>query len=160
MFPWNWKMPFGKQNEHSIGGSFSPEHFQKYVDQMMNQMFPPQIKEMMSNPSSWSHRFNQHQGAADYSASPFSEKVFETHDDVFIRLTIEDKSWLHQMKISYTRNQCMIMDAPAEGDTWTIPLPSLVRKKGAKTVFKDNILEIKLPKSVEWQETEIELPPY
>ncbi|MET3695979.1 hypothetical protein SAMN05877753_102489 [Bacillus oleivorans] len=158
MFPWNWKMPFGKQNENAIGGPFSPEQFQKYVDQMMNQMFPPQFKEIMNNPASWNNR--PYQGTSNPSLSPFSEKVFETHEDVFVRLTIEDKSWLDKMKISYTRNQCMITDAPEEGDTWMIHLPSLVRKKGAKTVFKDNILEIKLPKSVEWQETEIELPPY
>ena len=158
MFPWNWKMPFGKENANNIGGPFSSEQFQKYVDQMMKQMFPPQFKEFMNNPASWSKASNQ--GAADSSISPFSEKVFETHDDVYIRLTIEDRSWLHKMKISYTRHQCIIMDAPEEGDSWTIPLPALVRKKGAKTIFKNDILEIKLPKSVEWQETEIELPPY
>lgn len=158
MFPWNWRVPFGGQQDgKNSGGPFQPEQFQKYVDQMMKQMFPPEYKQMMNNPTSWNPS-----GATPEprTSSPFEESVFETHQDVYIRLKISDHSWLKTLKISYTRNQCMITDLPEEGDQWHIQLPAIVKKKGAQAIFKNDILEIKIPKSLEWQETEIELPPF
>ncbi|GAA0336415.1 spore germination protein GerT [Bacillus carboniphilus] len=160
MFPWSWKSPFSSNQEkenQSGGGPFPSGQFQKYMDQMMNQMFPPQFKHMMNSPGAWA---GSNQNAPTKGSSPFQETVFETHDDVYVRLSIGETDWLHNMKVSYNRHQCIITDSPEEGESWTIQLPAIVKKKGARALYKDGILEIKIPKSMEWQETEIELPPF
>ncbi|WP_027409034.1 Hsp20/alpha crystallin family protein [Anoxybacteroides tepidamans] len=84
--------------------------------------------------------------------------VFETHDDIYVKIPLSSSSMLDTMKIFYTSNQLIIEGIPSPDDRHTITLPSLVKKRGASTSYKEGVLQIKIPKRVDFQFTEIDVP--
>ncbi|MFC5733097.1 Hsp20/alpha crystallin family protein [Cytobacillus gottheilii] len=158
MFPWNL-FPFNKEMKNNFQDfkKMKPEEINKYVHNIMGNVFPQQSNGMPNfndifgglNPENAESKNNQ-------TSAKLNASVFDTHDDVYVKVFIEDKGWLHQMKLYHTSNQMIIEAIPAYEDKTTITLPAAVKRKGSKANYQDGILEIKLPKNAEAQFTEIE----
>lgn len=135
-----------------------PEEINNYIQNMMGQMFPEHLQKMMNEQES-KHFFTgkEKQSSQSQSTSSLPSSVFETHDFVYVRIQIKNEEWLKAMRIYYTSNQMIIEHIPEYDDKHTIILPALVKKKGTTAQVKDNILEIKIPKSVDMQYSEIDI---
>ncbi|PLR81612.1 Hsp20/alpha crystallin family protein [Bacillus sp. V33-4] len=155
MFPWNL-FPINKDMKNMMK-QVKPEEIEKHIEEMMSKMFPPNMQDMI-NPKEFASAVNPvPHDARKQSIVPLEEAVFETHDFVFVRIPIRNQEWLHNMKLSHTSNQMIVEHIPEDDDKHTITLPALVRKKGATAHHKDGILEIRIPKSVNMQFSEIDI---
>ena len=83
--------------------------------------------------------------------------IFETHEDIFVRIQIDSEEWLKELKVYHTSNLLIIEHIPAYPDKHSIPLPSLVKKKGSTAHYKDGILEIRIVKNIDMQYSEIDI---
>ncbi|MFS0637564.1 Hsp20/alpha crystallin family protein [Mesobacillus foraminis] len=152
MFPWNLHEGIKKRVEN-----MNPEEIDKYVQSMVAKMFPQNMEGVM-NPQEWLKGIQGLQPDPGQAESRLNASVFETHEFVFIRIPIKDDAWLKNMKILHTSNQAIIKNIPQSGEQHTIPLPAIVKKKGAIASHRDGILEIKLPRSFHTQISEINVP--
>lgn len=153
MFPWNL-FPFN-QDSKKMMQQMKPEEINNYIQKMMGQMIPEQMQKMM-NEQDLKHNFhNKAKQSPPTSTLPSS--VFETHDYVYVRVQIKNEEWLKVMRLYYTSNQMIIEHIPEYDDKHTIILPALVKKKGTTAQVKDSILEIKIPKNVDMQFSEIDI---
>jgi HSP20 family molecular chaperone IbpA len=156
MLPWNF-FPFSKKMNNQMG-QFDQNEIDKFVKQMMGQTMPAQMQEMMNN-QDWmkSSQKQSSEQASSTTGESLSYSVYDTHNHVFVRISIKEESWLKQLKLFHTSNQLMVEQIPNATDKHTITLPSIVRKKGTTTSYKDNILEVKIPKNIDMQYSEIEI---
>ncbi|MFD2445687.1 Hsp20/alpha crystallin family protein [Bacillus sp. CGMCC 1.16607] len=157
MFPWNFS-PFNKKMNNQMG-QIDQNEIEKFVQNMMGQMMPNNLQNMMKS-QDWMKTMNPQQNEGEVRKTsdqilPYS--VFETHNHVYIRIPIKQESWLKQMKLYHTSNQLIVEHVPDENEKINITLPTLVRKKGTTASYKDGILEIKIPKAIDMQYTEIEI---
>lgn len=153
MFPWNL-LPFD-QNTQKKFLEMKPDEIEKYVQQMVGKAFKPNMNSMLK-PEEWLRQMGKNTQDSD-SPSPIKAEIFETHDFVYIRLPIKDESWTKQMKLFYTSNQVIIEHIPELSDKHTLILPATVKRKGASATHRDGVLELKLPKSVDMQYSEIDI---
>lgn len=153
MFPWNL-FPFNLDSKKMMQ-QMKPEEINSYIQNMMGQMFPEHLQKMM-NEQNLKHSFTNKAKQSSQSTS-LPSSVFETHDFVYVRVQIKNEEWLKAMRLYYTSNQMIIEHIPEYDDKHTIILPALVKKKGTTAQVKDNILEIKIPKSVDMQYSEIDI---
>lgn len=156
MFPWNL-FPFNKEMKNMMQ-QMKPEEIEKYVKDMLSKMLPQNMQGMV-NPSDFLNKFHTGDSAAHASANPdqLQSSVFETHDHIFVRIPIIEEDWLKKMRLYHTSNQMIIEHIPNSNDKHTITLPALVKKKGATASHKDGMLEIKIPKSIDMQFSEIDV---
>jgi HSP20 family molecular chaperone IbpA len=160
MFPWNFS-PFNKKLNNQMG-QFDQKGIEKFVKDMMGQMMPSQMQGTM-NPQDWMNmgdKSQTNQESTNTSDQTLSYSVFETHHHVFIRIKIKDEEWLSKMRLYHTSNQLIVEHIPNEDDKLTITLPAIVKRKGTSANHKDGILEIKIPKNIDMQYSEIELTNY
>ncbi|WNS73867.1 Hsp20/alpha crystallin family protein [Bacillus sp. DTU_2020_1000418_1_SI_GHA_SEK_038] len=153
MFPWS-SFPFNKDMKNMMK-QMKPDEVNKYVQSIMDQMMPQQMQGMM-NPQNIMPGFNNGNGQSQ-KLNSLPSSVFETHDDVFVRIPIKNEQWLKDMRIYHTSNQIIIEHIPEHEDKHTIILPALVRKKGATALYKDGTLELKIPKNIDMQYSEIDV---
>ncbi|MFO1444766.1 Hsp20/alpha crystallin family protein [Bacillus sp. Bva_UNVM-123] len=150
MFPWS-RFPFNKDMKKMME-QIKPEEINHYIQNMMGQMLPEQMQKIMNN-----QNFN---GKAEQFSPPpsaFPASVFETHENVYVRLEIKDEEWLKNMRLFHTSNQMIIEHIPKFEDKHTITLPALVKRKGTTAHVKDGILEIRIPKNIDMQYSEIDI---
>ncbi|MGE8206411.1 Hsp20/alpha crystallin family protein [Heyndrickxia sp. NPDC080065] len=179
MFPFNM-FPFN--NKNNLMKQMNPQDIEKMVQNMISQFVPggewqggfnPQ--EMMGRATSMfqngdqtqqnqtsTETQQQTQSTTENQKQPststsFDVSVFETFDDIYVRIPIKDESWLKQVKIFHTSNQAIIENIPEQGQRHVITLPSLIKKKGTLAQYKDEILEIKMNKNVDMQYTEVDV---
>ncbi len=170
MFPWNL-FPFNKQTREQFDQMkhMDPNSINEYIQDMMKNMFPNGVEGMM-NPNDvvkgsqgLMNGFNMNQKQADKKESTqhhnnsVQVQVFETHEDVYIRLPINGEDWIQSLKIYHTSNKAIIENIPEHGERHEITLPSLVKKKGAQAHVKDGILEVKIPRSTDLQFSEVDV---
>lgn len=156
MFPWNFS-PFNKKTNNPMG-QLNPNDIEKFVKDMMGQMMSSQMQGMMNSQDWMKTATNQQTNReANNNGETLSYSVFDTHNHVFVRISIKDESWLTQLKLYHTSNQLIVEHIPNKQDKLTITLPAIVRKKGTTTTYKDAILEIKIPKNIDMQYSEIEI---
>lgn len=134
-----------------------PDEIEKYVQTIMNQVFPQQMQGMMPSQNFMPGFNNQQDTRPSQQSSSLPSSVFETHNDVFIRIPIKNDQWLKDMRIYHTSNQMIIEHIPQQEDKHTIVLPALVKKKGATAFYKDGTLEMKIPKNIDMQYSEIDV---
>lgn len=148
MFPWN-SLFNGNKDQQEFFKNIGQSDVQTLVDKFFTQVLPENAHEQL----------NKQRDAKETSSetSDLSETVFETHSHIYIRIPIPEEEWLKKMKIFHTSNQSIIQGIPNDEDKHVIPLPSLVRKKGAFAQYKDNILEIRLQKHTDMQFSEIDV---
>ncbi|WAA11055.1 Hsp20/alpha crystallin family protein [Fervidibacillus albus] len=116
------------------------------------------LKHMVSDLPTMFRQVSSHENSNKNQS--INEQVFETHDDVYIRIPIEDVEKLKNMKIYYSINKCFIHGLVPENRPYPIILPVTVKKKGGSAIYKDGILEIRLPKNTDWQYSEIAVDTY
>jgi hypothetical protein len=157
MLPWN-NFPFNEEMKKMLHNKGSTD-IDQYVQDMITKMLPQNMDRML-NPQTWMKGDAPfHQDSQPYpSEDGLQAAIFETHDFVFIRIPIKDESWLRDIKIFHTSHELFIENAPSleEKNTYTLPVP--VRKKGATANLKDSILEIRIPRSIQTQISEISIP--
>lgn len=171
MFPWNM-FPFN--NKNNFMKQMNSQDIEKQVQNMISQFMPEQWKDMFNHedmikraasmfqnggqPQSNQASENTQQDQPQPSASPAIDvSVFETFDDIYVRLPIKNESWLKQVKIYHTSNQAIIENIPEMGQRHVITLPTLIKKKGTIAQYKDEMLEIKMTKSADMQYTEVDV---
>ncbi|MFF2459446.1 Hsp20/alpha crystallin family protein [Peribacillus simplex] len=129
---------------------------QSFIEKVFSQVIPDNMQGMM-NQNDGSSQVNGGSQVNARSELPLHAEVFETHLYVFVRIPIEDESWLKKMKLYHTSNQSIIEGVPEESDRHVITLPALVKKKGASAQYKESTLEIRLQKSFNTQYSEIDV---
>ncbi|MCA1062934.1 Hsp20/alpha crystallin family protein [Rossellomorea sp. AcN35-11] len=166
MFPWSL-FPFNKDMKDQLN-QMNPKEMDSYIQGMMKKMFPGGWESMM-NPNdmmSGAHPFmnpagnqggNSKRGQPTPSSSSIPANVFESFEDIYIRFQVPDEEWMKKLKIFHTSNQAIIENIPESGERQIITLPCLVKKKGAVAQYKDGILELKIPKNIDMQYTEIDV---
>ncbi|RTR31048.1 Hsp20/alpha crystallin family protein [Robertmurraya yapensis] len=147
MFPWNFS-PFNKETMQKLK-RMRPEEVENYVSEVMGKMFPPEMQGM-----NFTKGFNS---STEESSPSLSVSVFESLDYVYVMIPINNEDWLQKMKLYYTSNQLIIEHIPEPEDKQTITLPAIVRKKGSRATYKDGTLEIKIPKNIDMQYSEIDI---
>ena len=158
MFPWNF-FPFSKDMQAKLQ-QMKPEEINKFVQNTMNKMFQSTSPHSMNmNPNEFTNGFHPFQTTQEpaSSNSKLHYSIFETHEDIFVRVVIESEEWLQSMKLTHTSNLLILEHIPKMGDTHKIPLPSLVKKKGTTAHYKEGMLEIKIPKNMDLQFSEVDI---
>jgi HSP20 family molecular chaperone IbpA len=152
MFPWGM-FPFNNDELKQIADKMNPADIQSYISEMIKKYIPSNTENsgnpfpFQSNPASFQPK----------SESSIHPDVFETFDHIFIRIQLPNEEIHKQIKIFHTSNQAIIENFPEPGKRHTIILPSLVKRKGATALVKDQILEIKIPKMDDMQLTEVDV---
>lgn len=157
MFPWNFS-PFNKKMNSQLS-PLNPNEIERFVKEMMGQMMSGQMQGMMNNSEWMSSSNSPQQNNADVktNGAALSYSVCDTHNHIFVRIGIKEESWLSTLKLYLTTNQLIIEHIPNQNDKITVTLPAIVRKKGTTTSYKDEILEVKIPKNIDMQYSEIEV---
>ncbi|WP_026694937.1 Hsp20/alpha crystallin family protein [Peribacillus kribbensis] len=151
LFPWNMLFPFGK-NTDDIMKKMNSMEFQPYMEKFFSQFFPNgKGMEDKGFPASLFKGGLNTAGAP----SPSGIQVFETHDSVYVRVPVRDSASLKRLKIYHTTNQLILDGFPEKNNKELITLPSIVKKKGASALLKEDILEISIPKGEDMQYSEI-----
>jgi hypothetical protein len=155
LFPWNM-LPFDKNSQRKFL-EMKPEEIENYVQQMMGKMLQPDMKGMFK-PEEWLKGMQQQDTSpSDKPTNKLNAEIFETHDFVYVRVPLKNDAWLNQMKMFYTSNQVIIEHIPDFSDKHTIVLPATVKRKGASATHRDGVLELRLPKIVDLQFSEIDI---
>ncbi|MDF2903391.1 MAG: component of the spore coat GerT [Bacillus sp. (in: firmicutes)] len=162
MFPWNL-FPFN-DNMKKMMDNVKPNEIEKYTKEIMSKMLPNYADGMMNPQELLRGIFPNTTNPTSTSNSPSSNQqsslqtsIFETHEYIYVRITIKSEEWLREMKLYHTANLMIIEHIPHSEDKHTLTLPAIVKKKGATANYKDGTLEIKIPKSVDMQFCEIDV---
>jgi len=146
MFPWNLFDgkkdfdPFQYLNDHQL---------QNLIKQLNNQPFPDFFKGWLQGPFQQRNPVEQEKKIKEY--------LFETHENIYIRIPIPDQQHIRNIKIYYTLDKCVIEGPFFPDSPHTIALPTVVKRKGAKALYKDGTLEIKLPKKLNLPFVEVDV---
>ncbi|MET1179354.1 Hsp20/alpha crystallin family protein [Peribacillus simplex] len=152
MFPWNSLFSFkNNSNQNEFMKNMQQSDVQSFIEKVFSQVIPDNMQGMMNQKNDGGSQVNAR------SELPLHAEVFDTHLYVFVRIPIEDESWLKKMKLYHTSNQSIIEGIPEESDRHVITLPALVKKKGASAQYKESTLEIRLQKSFNTQYSEIDV---
>jgi len=133
-----------------------PEEIDNYVQDIMGKIMPANMRGMM-NPQDMFNGFQSTGSQQQQTTGILNSTAFETHDFVFVRIPIKSEEWIKQIRIYHTSNQLIVEHIPQQEDKHTITLPAIVKKKGATANFKDSMLEVKIPKNVDMQFSQIDV---
>ncbi len=154
MFPWNI-FPFNKDVKESLQ-KMKPGEIDKYVQDIIGKALPENMRGMM-NPQEMFNAFQPSATQQPSTAGSLNSSTFETHDYVFVRIPIKDVEWLKKLRLYHTSNQLILEHIPDDDDKHTITLPAIVKKKGAAANYKDGILEVRIPKNIDMQFSQIDV---
>lgn len=156
MFPWNL-FPFNKDSKDKMD-QMKPQDIQKYIQEMMDKLMPDSLQKMQADTMFRSNDpFGTLKKDPNTTKKEFNYLVFETHHHVYIRIPIIDETWLQTLKIHFTSSQVILKHIPTPENKQIINLPCLVRRKGSVALYKDSILEIRMPKNLDIQYSEIDV---
>ena len=147
--------PFNKDMKETIQ-KMKPEQVDNYVQDIIGKIMPGNMRGMM-NPQDMFNGFQSSTSQQQPSTGVLNSTAFETHDFVFVRIPIKNEEWIRNLRIYHTSNQLIIEHIPQHEDKHIITLPAIVRKKGASANFKDSVLEVKIPKNVDMQFSQIDV---
>ncbi|OZI12233.1 spore coat protein [Bacillaceae bacterium SAS-127] len=164
MFP--FQSPFSSNEEwQKWMKQFNHGDIEKYVQNVLTQSMPESLQQQQKPFDFLKHTpFPSIDNQQPIDSSPKKEtptihiSVFETHEDVYVKFPVEDASMFSHLKIYHTSNQVIIEGIPTSEDKKVVILPAIVKKKGAVTNFKEGILQIKIPKDIDLQYTEVDVP--
>jgi hypothetical protein len=154
LLPWN-KFPFDKDIKDKMT-KMKPEEINNYVQDILGKIMPGNMKGMM-NPHEMFQGFHSSVSPQEPTKGILNSTAFETHDFVFVRIPIKNEEWVKQIRIYHTSNQLIVEHIPDNEDKHTITLPAIVKKKGATAAYKDSMLEVKIPKNIDLQFSEIDV---
>lgn len=136
--------------------NMKPEEINNFVQDIIGKMIPGNLQGMM-NPRELFNNFQNPSPQQRTSAGVLNSSAFETHDYVFVRIPLKNEEWIKKLRLYHTSNQLIIEHIPEHEDTNTITLPAIVKRKGAIANCKDGILEVKIPKNVDMQYSQIDV---
>ena len=156
MFPWNKMFPFPK--EYMKGDSpFKQADVEKWMNKAMKLPDPPPF---MNSSEFFMQSFellDKIQANKKQKRKPsFQPQIYEGHNEVFVKFPISADHVL-DVKTYYNSNTCFVENVPNPGNKQTIPLPCFVKTTGSKAIFKDNMLEIRIPKETKTSYTKVPL---
>lgn len=154
LFPWNI-FPFDKDIKEKMA-KMKPEEINNYVQDILGKIMPGNMKTGM-NPQEMVQGFQSSVPSPVSTSNRLNSTSFETHDFVYVRILIKKEEWVKQLRIYHTSNQLIVEHIPHHEDKHTITLPAIVKKKGATATFKDGVLEIKIPKNIDLQFSQIDV---
>lgn len=154
MFPFNF-FPFNSKSKQMFNG-MNQEQMQQFTQDMMGKMMSKHM-DGVANPFEMMKNIFPDYPDQTASSTPLKYSIFDTHEFVYVRITITNEEWLRTMKIYHTANQISVEQIPNPNDKHSLTLPAIVKKKGATANYKDGILEIKIPKSGDLQYSEIDV---
>ncbi|MEH7305394.1 Hsp20/alpha crystallin family protein [Neobacillus drentensis] len=154
LFPWNL-FPFDKNIKDKMA-KMKPEEINHYVQDIIGKIMPGNMKAGI-NPQEMFQGFQPSVSTPVSSNDRLHSTAFETHDFVYVRIFINKEEWVKQLRIYHTSNQLIVEHLPQHEDKHTITLPAIVKKKGATATFKDGILEVKIPKNIDMQYSQIDV---
>lgn len=136
MFPWG-KYPFNNDIQ-KLMQQLNPEDVHSFVNETMKNVMKgqQQVKE------------------TEKPLANSDVTIFESFDDVFIQIKLPAQRIDKEIKVYHTSNIVYIENLDQSGKK-KITLPCLVKKKGAVAQIRDNILQLQIPKSNDFQFTEI-----
>lgn len=152
MFPWNNKMPFNEINSPDSLKNMNPNEVEKYIQHVMKSVFGGDFSQTfpfqgdLNNYTNHTPKINKHE-------------IFETSDFIYVKIPVEE-TLLPLLKIQHTSSQLIIINYPAEGEQKTIMLPSPVKRKGTKAIYRGNMLEIRLIRNEDHHFSEIPITKY
>ena len=155
MNPWNILFPFQKHMKN-FTGSHSPKDMEAYMSKMLQNLQNGDFGQMMNAAATANSTSNQN-NTADTQQGKLPATIFETHSDIFVRLSIENSDLMKNIRIVHTSNILIVEGIPEQTDRNTYTLPAIVKKKGSTALYKDGALEIKLPKINDLQYSEINI---
>ncbi|WP_335868892.1 Hsp20/alpha crystallin family protein [Bacillus sp. 2205SS5-2] len=142
--------PFGGFNPFQLMKGMNPLNLQSQMKDMMGKNMPFDPEAMFGN------MMNPPQSEPLEEAKPYN--VFETHDDVYIRIPINaDEINPKSIKVFYTSNKATIKNYPEENEQEIITLPCTVKRTGGKAAYRDGILEVRMVKDWDHHYTEIDI---
>jgi hypothetical protein len=153
MFPWNI-FPFNKDMKDKMQ-KMKPEEIDNYVQDLLGKIMPSNMRGM--NPQDFFSGGVQSSVQQPSATGGLNSTAFETHDFVFVRIPIKHDDWIKNLRIYHTTNQLIVEHLPQHDDKHVITLPAIVRKKGATANYKDNMLEVKIPKNIDMQYSQIDV---
>jgi hypothetical protein len=154
MFPWNM-FPFNKDMRDTLQ-KMKPEEIDKYVQDIMGKVLPANMNGMM-NPMEMLKGANATGFQQPASVDSLNSTAYETHDYVFVRIPMRNDDWVKKLSLYHTSNQLIVANIPNSEDQHTITLPAIVKKKGASANYKDGVLEVKIPKNIDMQYSQIDV---
>ena len=159
MSAWNL-FPFDKEMQAKLQ-QMNPTEVDQYVQDLMGKMFQSSFPNHMNTQETMKgfHPFQQNNEpfSAPRSEAKLKYSVYETHHYIFVRIKIESEEWLKQLKLTHSSHLLILEHIPENGDKYSISLPSLVKKKGTTAHYKDDMLEVKIPKNVDMQYSEVDV---
>jgi HSP20 family molecular chaperone IbpA len=159
MFPWNF-FPFSKEAQSKLQ-KMNPEEMNQYIQKMINNIFQSSTNTNPLQPEEFMKGFHPFQSNTDQPSSvqdsSLDYSVYETHNFIFVRIQLESEEWLKQMKLYHTAHLLILEHIPEYGNKHSIQLPSLVKKKGTTANYKDGMLEVQIPKNIDFQYSEIDI---
>ncbi|WP_312472610.1 Hsp20/alpha crystallin family protein [Neobacillus sp.] len=154
MFPWNM-FPFNKEMKETMT-NMKPEEINNYVQDIIGKIMPGNMQGMM-NPQEMFNGFQTSAPQQRSASGVLNSSAYETHDYVFVRVPLKNDEWIKKLRLYHTSNQLIIEHIPEHEDTNTITLPAIVKRKGAIANYKEGILEVKIPKNVDMQYSQIDV---
>ncbi|WP_230501983.1 Hsp20/alpha crystallin family protein [Sutcliffiella rhizosphaerae] len=122
---------------------------EKWLSQSMKGKLPLN-HQMLNNTDFFAQSFEmlKHaQGKKKRKKSNYDDpKIFETHQDIIVRIPIQSEDILRKLKTSHSCNTVFLDDVDGNGKKQSIPLPCMVKVNSSKAQYKDGILEITLKK--------------
>ncbi|WP_223701884.1 Hsp20/alpha crystallin family protein [Sutcliffiella deserti] len=147
MFPWSKMFPFPK--EYMKDDIFK----QTDVEGMMNKAMKNKIPaphQMLDSTNFFEQSFDMlnriQSKKKKHKKTGFDANVFETHEDVIIRFPLSPEEKILELKTTHDTTTCYIENVPHNGNKQSIKLPCTVKSNGTKAIYKNGIVEIKIPK--------------
>ncbi|MDA7027786.1 spore gernimation protein GerT [Bacillus sp. CLL-7-23] len=153
MFDWQRFFPFQQFSKNGFRNT-DPKDVEHYIHQVMTSVFGPRYEDQFPFRDPLSKETPVTRETPVKETDPFD--IFETVSHIFVKIPLT-REQLDLIKIKHTSQTLILENYPEEEQQKKIVLPSLVRRKGTKAVFKDDILEIMFLKNEDFNLSEIEI---
>ncbi|TYS63620.1 hypothetical protein FZC76_19205 [Sutcliffiella horikoshii] len=146
MLPWNKMFPFPK--DYMKQDIFKQTDVENWMSKAMQGKLPPNPQALGST-DFFAQSFDllkSAQAKKKKRKTGFEAKVFETHEEVFVRFPVASEDQLSQIKTSHNTTTLFVDNFPNSGDKQTITLPCIVKGNSTKAKYQDGIVEIRISK--------------
>ncbi|KXZ21712.1 Hsp20/alpha crystallin family protein [Bacillus nakamurai] len=152
MFEWNRYFPFNNQFSKETFKNADPKDVESYVNQVMESVFGSDYA------GQFPFRDPLSKKTEPVEAEPPKPEIdlFETSDHVFAKIPVEQDE-LDHIRIKHTSHSLVIENSSLSEEKKEIVLPSLVKRKGTKAVYRDGIIEVMFSKQEDYNLSEVEI---
>lgn len=152
MFEWNRYFPFNNHFSKETFKNADPKDVESYVNRVMESVFGSGYA------GQFPFRDPLSQKAEPVEAKPEKPEIdlFETSDHVFAKIPVEQDE-LDHIRIKHTSHSLVIENSSLFEGKKEIVLPSLVKRKGTKAVYRDGIIEVMFSKQEDYNLSEVEI---